>query len=61
MEAAVETAVDTAVVRMQAAVDTCPERIPAAGLTVRGFFWADFFCCTRDRRNKKKQELKAAG
>ena len=27
-----------AVVRMQAAVDTCPERIHAAGLTVRGFF-----------------------
>ena len=40
----------------EAAVDTCPERIHAAGLTVRGFFW----CSGKKRNKKKKQELKAA-
>ena len=47
-----EAVVRMQVVRMQAAVDTCPERMHAAGMR-------RFFCCTR--KKKKKQELKAAG
>ena len=56
IETAVEFCSGMGVETAMQVVDTCPERMYAGALAMRRFFWR-----TRKKRNKKKQELKAAG